>query len=193
MKKILILLVCVLFTKIVSAQKELLSFNEQNKYTYFQVITQAGSPVDTLQLRALYFLKKNYPKDKIKQADTAAAFTGTDKFLVYDGISLTRHESGEIHYTYNIACKDQKYKYWLTDFVFTPYKMDRYSNYVPETAIDIPLEEGLSKLEKKQLENYLDQTGIFCKNFGIKLKQYMLNISALPKEGNKKTISTKDW
>jgi hypothetical protein len=192
MKKIGLALICLLFARVASAQKELLSFNEQNKYTYFQVVALPGLTVDTLQNRALYFLKTAYPQAKVKQGDTTA-ITGTDKFVVYDGISLTRHQAGEIHFTLNILYKDQKYKYWLTDFVFTPYKLDRYGNYVTDMG-EIPLEKGLAKLDKKPLDSYLDQTGTFCKNFGDKLKKYMLNISALPpKEVKKKVISTKDW
>jgi hypothetical protein len=193
MKKIFLVLIGMLFARAVLAQKELLSFNEKNKYTYFEVIGQPWATIDTLKDRALYFLKAIRSEVKIKQNDTGA-ITATGKFAVYSGFSISRHQSGEIQYNLNIIYKDQKYKYWLTDFVFTPYKLDRYGSYMPETGIEIPIETGLSKLEKKPYESYLDQTGAFCKNIGIKLKQYMLRISALPpKDARKKVISTKDW
>jgi hypothetical protein len=193
MKKVLIALVCVFFAKAALAQKELLSFDEQNRYIYYQVVNQPGLSVDTLQARALYFLKAAYPKDKIKQGETPADITGTGKFLVLSGITLVKHEDGEILYSYTIECKDQKYRFWLTGFEFTPYKTDRYGNSVPEPGIEIKLEDGLSKLDKKQLDDYLNQTGAFSKEFGDKLKKYMLNISAAPPKEVKKKVITKDW
>jgi len=184
---------CVLFSKAASAQKDLLSFNEQNKYIYYQVVQQPGSTADTLQSRALYFLQKAYPKNKIKQGETSGNFTGTGQFLILSGIATVKHVDGEINYTYYIECKDQKYRYWLTDFVFTPYKVDRYGNSVPEPGIDIPMETASTKLDKKQAENYLNQIGAYSKQFGEALKHYMLKPAALPKEEKKKVISTKDW
>ena len=182
-----------LFATVVWAQKELLSYNEQNKYTYFQVVSRPGVSADTLKDRALYFLRKNYSKSGSKITDTGAV-SATGKFIVYAGISMTRHQAGEISYTINIAYKDQKYKYWLSDFLFTPYKLDRYGSYEPEPGQEMPLEKGLARIEKRPFESYLDQTGTFCKSVGETLKQYMLNISSLPpKDPTKKVISTKDW
>jgi hypothetical protein len=194
MKKILFILICALSTKAALAQKDLLAFNEHNKYIYYQVAELPGLPVDTLQARAVFFLKTAYPKNKIKQGEAGGNFTGTGTFLVLSGVTLAKHEDGEMLYTFYIECKDQKYRYWLTDFVFTPHKIDRYGNSVPEAGVDIPLESGLSKLDKKLLDGYLDQAGAFSKQFGEKLKQYMVKISALPpKEVKKKVITTKDW
>ena len=193
MKKIFIVLMCVLFARSASAQKDLLAFNEQNKYMYYQVVEQSGTIVDTLKDRALYFLKKAYPKNTISKGETSGNYTGTGKFLIVSGLAVAKHIDGEISYTYYIECKDQKYRYWLTDFVFTPYKVDRYGNSVPQVGIDVPMESGASKLDKKQFENYLDQIGTYGKLFGTTLKQYMLKPAALPKEEKKKVISTKDW
>jgi len=183
-----------LSVKAAVAQKDLLSFDEHNKYIYYQVVDQPGLSIDTLQDRALYFAKTAYPKNTVKKGETSGNYTGTGKFLIVSGLAVAKHIDGEINYTYYIECKDQKYRYWLTDFVFTPYKVDRYGNSVPEQGVDIPLESGLSKLDKKQSDSYLNQAGAFSKQFGDKLKAYMIKASALPpKEIKKKVISTKDW
>ncbi|WP_183573895.1 DUF4468 domain-containing protein [Mucilaginibacter sp. X5P1] len=193
MKKVFFVLMCVLFAKVASAQKDLLAFNEQNKYMYYQVVGQPGVITDTLNDRALYFLEKAYPKNTIKKGETSGNYTGTGKFLVVSGLTMAKHIEGEVNYTYYIECKDQKYRYWLTDFVFTPYKVDRYGNSVPQEGIDIPLESATTKLDKKQVDSYLDQIGTYGKAFGDKLKYYILKPAALPKETKKKVISTKDW
>jgi len=194
MKKLFVALLCLFAVKSARAQKDLLSFDEHNKYIYYQVVEQPGLITDTFQNRALYFLKINYPKNKIDKSESPAVITGTGKLLMLSGLSVAKHIDGEINYTFNIEYKDQKYRYWLTNFIFTPYKIDRYGNSVPEPGVDIPLEDGASKLEKAQAGSYLDQTGKYSKAFGEKLKQYMLMISAAPvKVDKKKVISTKDW
>jgi Domain of unknown function (DUF4468) with TBP-like fold len=193
MKKIVVVLLCLLFAKAASAQKDSLSFDEHNKYIYYKVVEQPGLTADTFQNRALYFLKINYPKNKIAQA-SPATITGSGKFLILTGLSVAKHVAGEVSYTFTIGYKDQKYRYWLTDFVYTPYKTDRYGNSVPEQGVEISLESGLSKLEKVELNNCLEQSGAYGIQFGGKLKEYMLRPSATkPVETKKKVISTKDW
>jgi len=192
MKKILIAFICIVFAHNAFAQKDLLSFNEQNKYIYYQVVEQPGLITDTLQDRALYFLKTAYPKNKIEKAQTSGNYTGTGKFLILSG-ALVKHVDGEINYTFYIECKDQKYRYWLTDFVFTPYKVDRYGNSIPQAGIDVPLENSASKMDKTELDKCLDQAGTFSKQFGDQLKVFMIKASALPKTEKKKVINTKDW
>lgn len=194
MKKIAIVLLCLLFAKAASAQKDSLSFNEHNKYIYYKVVEQPGLTADTFQNRALYFLKINYPKNKTELAGAPATITGSGEFLVLTGLSVAKHVVGEITYTFTIGYKNQKYRYWLTDFVYTPYKTDRYGNSVPEQGVEIPLESGLSKLEKAELNNCLDQSGAYGIQFGKKIKEYMMRVSPTkPAEAKKKVISTKDW
>lgn len=182
-----------LFARAAWAQKELLTFNEENKYMYYQVVPQAGIPADSLHDRAIYFLKTAYPKIKVKTNDTSG-IKGSGEFLVVSGITLVKHVDGELYYTVTIECKDQKYRYWLTDFVFIPHKTDRYGNSVPVQGVEIPLENGAAKLDKKQFDSYLGQIGALSKQFGDKLKVYMQNKAAAPaKDAKKKVTSTKDW
>jgi hypothetical protein len=190
MKTKIIAIVFIFFTKITFAQQELLSFDEHNKYIYYQVVDTGGLPADSLHARGLYFLKTEYPKLKLKII-TGNNISGEGKFETYSGVSVFKHESGEITYALNIEFKDKKYRYWLTGFTFTPYVRDRYGNFVPKPGIDIPLETAQSKLDKKEVDNYLNETGAFCKQFGDRLKQSF--ISAPKKEEPTKKIVTDKW
>jgi hypothetical protein len=194
MKTLLLTLVCIFLVKISSAQSDLLSFDEHNKYIYYQVVDIPGQTVDTLHTKGLNFLKANYAKMKVKSTGQNN-LEGQGKFLVYGGISVLKHEKGEIDYTLNIEFKDQKYRYWLTDFTFTPYERDRYINYVPKQGVIIPLEMADSKLDKKDAAGYVDETGAFCKQFGDNLKQFILHVpvSAPKKEENAKKVVTDKW
>jgi len=191
MKTIIIALVYVLFAKISFAQQDLLSFDEHNKYIYYQVTEAAGLTADTLHARGLNFLKTSYPKIKLKPTYTINDISAEGKYLVYGAPSVLKHERCEVSFQLNIEFKDQKYRYWLTGFVFTPYQRDRYGNFVPEPGIDFPLEIAMSKLDKKDVEGYLNETGAFCKQFGDHLKQFML--VAPKKEETTRKIVTDKW
>src|SRR6185437_15310784 len=173
-------------------QKSLLSLDEHNKYIYYQVVDIPGQNADSLNLRGLNFLKSVAPKIKIAVGANANSVGGEGKFLTTTGVSMLKRSNGEMTYKIIIECKDQKYRYWLTNFTFTPYIRDRYGNFVLQQGIDIPLEDVSAKLDKKDADNYLNETGAFCKQLGDKLKLNMVKAPAPKKvEITKKTITDK--
>ncbi|MDF2433725.1 MAG: hypothetical protein JWP44_3356 [Mucilaginibacter sp.] len=191
MKLILSVIVCVIFAKASIAQSELLSFDEHNKYIYYQVVELPEMLADTLHNKTLNFLKRNYPKFKINTND-ANDLNGHGEFLTYGGLSILKHEKGAVNYLLNIEFKDKKYRYWLTGFTFTPYKRDRYGDFVPQMGVEIPLEKALTKFDKKDVDGYLNETGAFCKQFGENLKQYLVKQPSPKKaEAIKKTVPDK--
>ncbi|MDB5131395.1 MAG: hypothetical protein JWR02_1144 [Mucilaginibacter sp.] len=189
----MIALASLFFAKVSLAQKELLSFDENNRYIYYQVADAPGLREDTLLARVSYFLKPEYSKIKLNRTANPNLLNGSGKFLVYGGGGLLKHEHGEIGYSLNIECKDQKYRYWLTGFVFTPYQRDRYGNFVPEPGKEIPLEAISNKLGKKDADSYLDETGTFCKQLGDRLKLFMTKTFAPKKAEVAKRTVTDKW
>ncbi len=172
MKKIVLFTVCWLTFLAANAQKSLLALDEHNKYIYYQVVDRPGVTADSLNNETVAFVKENFPKIK-SRIGTDTSISIKDKFQTYSALSFARHESGQITYTLTIECKNFKYRFWLTDFVFTPFQRDRYGMFVPVNGKDVPLENASTKLEKKELEGYLDQTGLYCEQLGEKLKLYM--------------------
>lgn len=192
MKKIFLLLSGVVVSVAASAQKSLLSIDESNKYIYYQVVDMPGFKADSLQKNMTLFMKEFYPKEKSLQI-TGSGTSVKDKFLTYT--SLVKHENGEIAYALNVECKDGKYRYWITSFVFTPYEKNRYGMFVPVNGVAIPLEKASDKLAKKDVEGHFEQTGAFCKQLGDKLKKYMTEgRPQKPKEDKPvKKIVTEKW
>jgi hypothetical protein len=192
MKKVVVLLFLGLFlSHFANAQKSLLSVDENNKYIYYQVVDMPGFKADSLQRNMVLFMKEFYPKERSLQITNAGASV-KDKFLTYT--SLVKHENGEMAYTLNIECKDGKYRYWVTDFVFTPYEKNRYGMFTPVSGKDLALEKVSDKLAKKDVEGYFEQTGAFCKQLADKLKKYMTAGKPQPKvEKPVKKIVTEKW
>jgi hypothetical protein len=192
MKRFFLFLTCLIAARVANAQKSLLSLDEHNKYIYYQVVDIPGTSADSLDKNARSFLKDFFPKIKPKHSDNGAIDI-EDKFLTYT--SLVKHENGEMAYTLTIECKEGKYRYWLTDFIFTPYEKNRYGVFVPVNGIEIPIENASSKLTQKEVDGYFDQTGAFCKQFGEKLKKYMAedHVAKKPDQQPVKKIVTDKW
>ncbi|WP_426667755.1 DUF4468 domain-containing protein [Mucilaginibacter sp. McL0603] len=192
MKRFFLFLTCLIAVEVASAQKSLLSLDEHNKYIYYQVVDRPGISADSLQKSVAYFVKDIYPKNKSAQMTQNGAGI-KDKFLTYT--SLVKHENGEMAYNLTIECKEGKYRYWLTDFLFTPYEKNRYGVFVPVNGVEIPLENASSKLTQKDVDGYFDQTGAFCKQLGEKLKKYMTENHSVknPDQQPVKKIVTDKW
>lgn len=185
------LIAALLLSCVANAQKSLLSMDENNKYIYYQVIDMPNIKADSLQKNMVLFMKEFYPKEKSLQITNAGASV-KDKFLTYT--SLVKHENGEMAYALNVECKDGKYRYWVTDFVFTPYEKNRYGMFTPVNGVAIPLEKASDKLQKKDVEGYFEQTGGFCKQLGDKLKKYMAEGKPQPKVNKPvKKVVTDKW
>jgi hypothetical protein len=197
MKKVLIaLLIVILKAGTASAQADSLVRNENNKFIYYQVVSQPASPVDTLYSRALVFLKKAYPKDRLKaaKADKAnATLNATGGVLVSKKSLVAMHEDASVGFNFVIEIKADRYRYWFTDFVITPYERDRYANYVPVAGKNQALENGPGKLSDEDYKGYMKKVLVNCREIGAILKSYMINQPTQPKEIKKQTVVPKEW
>ncbi len=207
MKKLSLLLFATLLV-VVNArgqvqQTDSLAFDENNKYIYYQVVDQPGLAADTLYQRAVYFLKEAYPATQLKlkkQDNKKGVLTGAGGIMVSRKALVSKHDDGRISYNVTIEVKDGKYRYWLTDFVLTPYARDRYTNYVPVSGKDVPLEHALRQIGQKDLDDYLAQILAKSRTIGNKLKDYMTGAvkpanaeKAKKKETKPLPVIKKDW
>ena len=191
MKRILLIAICLFVARVTHAQQPSITLNENNRYVYYEVVDMPGISADSLKKNAIGFIMAAYSKNESKKV-TDTVISVKDKFLNYSAV--IKHENGEMAYTLNIQCKDARYRYWLTDFVFTPYQRNRYGVFVPTPGIEIPMETAKDKLEKKDAEAYLTQTNVFCKQLADKLKQYMVTGHATKKINQKPTkVVTDKW
>ncbi|MBS1525756.1 MAG: DUF4468 domain-containing protein [Bacteroidetes bacterium] len=195
MKKSTLFIIGVMCMHLAGAQSDQLQLNEHNKYVFYQVVDLTDVSVDSLHNNSLLFVKAYYPKNKsVQSSDTSISLKS--KFLLYSAISLARHESGEMAFSLHIECRNSKYRFWLTDFVFTPYERNRYAVFVPVPGKEIGLEKALAKIDKAELDGYFTQTAIFCRQLGEQLKQYMSESHherMTPKKSLPPKISTGKW
>jgi len=195
-KRLLILMLCFGFAKMAMAQKDSLALDEHSKYIYYRVINQGKDDANVLLVRGLDFFSEPYNRDAFKiTAKDANTHTFEVKsfFTVSKSSSLAKHDDGKITYTLTVETRDKKYRYWLGNFVFTPYYKDRYNNMVPQPGVEIPMEAISKKIEAREAAHYLDECAAFGKKLGAKLKQYMDAEPVVKKADGKKVIDTKKW
>lgn len=190
MKIALMIFACTLLSIVASAQKSQLALDEHNKYIYYQVVDLPMKTEDALSYNASAFVKSEYAKNETATNYKKGSVGVADKFLIYT--TLTKRTSGEISYTLTIESKPGKYRYWITNFKFTPFQRDRYGNFVPQVGLQYALEDA-SKFDKKELDTYLNQTAVFCTASGEKLKQFMSGAPAPKKEEITKKVVTEQW
>ncbi|RYY32084.1 MAG: DUF4468 domain-containing protein [Sphingobacteriaceae bacterium] len=192
------LAVIVLGVSSVSAQKkDSLSFDDRDRYIYYQVAEEPMLNADTLYKRAQYFLKNGFESERLKPSkedNGKATLTGKGGFMVSKKALVSKQDDARISFTMVIEVKDGKYRYWFTDFVAQPYKRDRYANYSPSNEKKIPMEQGLRRLGQRTLDDYLEQILTNCRNMSGVLRAYMQKVSGSPKdEAVKKSVTTKEW
>ncbi|RCH55083.1 hypothetical protein DJ568_07780 [Mucilaginibacter hurinus] len=198
MKEIVLTLMFAFGVALAHAQTtDSLSFDENDKYIYYQVASEPSVNTDTLYNRALHFLKTAYPSDQLKlnkENKSKLSLTGTGGFMVRKKALVSLQPNAKIEFDLTIEVKGDKYRYWLTNFVVVPYQRDRYANYVPVSGKKIPLEHGYRKLGQKDTDDYIDKLLMNCRWVGAKLKSYMAKTSGLsPAETKLKKIITKEW
>jgi len=197
MKKLIVAIICIVFkVTAASAQADSLVIDENNKYIYYQVVAQQGSPADSLQMRALNFTKRAFAQKKLKYKETdKGVIRATGGVMVSKKTLISMHEDARIDYTMTIEVKDGRYRYWFTDFVIVPYVRDRYANFVPVSGKNIPLEKGSTTLAKKDFESYTAKLLANLKDIGNSLKTYMKTPAApaIKQEVKKTVIPATNW
>jgi hypothetical protein len=194
MKKAAILIMLVIVSKFSFAQKNLLAFNDDQKYIYYQVDTIEGSNAAQMHPRGLESLKRSGQKILTAQSVPGSRIEGSGKVMMYYKTSLVAHETAEISYKLHMEFKDTRYRIWLTDFMYAPVQRNRYGIYAPLTGMTLPLERVAGKLSQKEVNSYLDQIGAYCQALSVKLKSDLTMAPAKPVDENKpKRISIEKW
>lgn len=186
-------MLCFGIAKMAMAQKDSLAFDEQGKYIYYRVLVANTNEAETLNLRVAAFFKSASLLKLLGFNEAKQTFDGEGYFVVSKPSSLGKHDDGKITYKLRIEIKGEKYRYWLSNFVFTPYYKDRYNNMVPQPGVEIPIENISKKIETRDAAHYLDECAAFGKKLGTKLKQYMDAQPVAKKDDGKKVIDTKKW
>ena len=184
-----------LLTNLTFAQKDSLAFDNKGKYIYYKIVNSGNNNADAAYKKSIAFVKDMGKDTKLLfEDDNKTALGGSGLFVVYKP-SLAKHPDGQIAYLFNIEVKGDKYRYWLTNFAYTPYYRDRYNNYVPKNGIETPLEKKSANVSDKDKSQYLNDCATYAKQFGENLKAYLnkSNIPAAKKDTTRKVTLIDKW
>lgn len=177
--KLLGVIYFVMFAQITHSQT-VLSMGNDHKYTYYEVVIDTGLTKDSLMLRAKNFLEKNHHQSFKITIEEEAALVAEGSFVVDKTILVASHPSGQVIYKFSFNAKNNRYRFWLTDFVYTPYIRDRYGNFVPKSNLGKPLEKALGKLKSADWNAVLIATAAKTKEMGEEFKKFMVGKQLRP-------------
>jgi hypothetical protein len=165
--------------------------DERGKYIHYEVVENRTVPTDSLKARAIAFIALK----KMKSVrNDSSGIVAAGQFIIIKTALMLAHPSGELQYNFTFEMKEQKYRFWLTDFLFIPYKRDRYGNFVPSNPIGKALEDNPGKLNAGEWASYVDaarkQSAVFASQFKASLNTLRKGKTPAIK---KKVISTKSW
>ncbi len=141
------------------------------KITYAGIVQQAGIR-DTLYNRAIHwcglYFKNSQDVTKVRDKDNGK-IEGISRFKFYntplkDG---TKTDAGVVSFTFTIECKENKYRYKITDFNL-------------KGASYFALERWLDKKDRAYIpewDNYLTQVDKYMSDFIKSLKKGMLEVA----------------
>lgn len=165
--------------------------DENGKFIHYEVVEKSPVSADSLKYRAITFFKKKKLANIEQKVDQVQA---SGKTVINKTAFVLTHPSGEVRYNFTFEVKEGKYRFWLTDFVFVPYKRDRYGNFVASTTIGTPLENDPGKLNAGEWPSYIDAATAHANSIAAEFKDHLSAIQKIkPISGAKKTISTKSW
>jgi hypothetical protein len=164
--------------------------DERGKYIHYEVVEQKNVGVDLLKERALSFLALKKFK-AVKAADTQVNAAG--KFIINKTALMLSHPSGELSYNLTFEAKAGRYRFWLADFLFIPYKRDRYGNFVAATSKGRPLENSPGKLNAGEWTSYIDAAEKQSAALAAEFKNHLAVVQKVKAPTAKKKVISKSW
>ncbi|WP_131535764.1 DUF4468 domain-containing protein [Pedobacter nototheniae] len=177
----------------VKAQQKQFDSDDRGKYIYYAVVEAKKLNKDSLLERAEVFINKINAKNIKLESKTDTSILAKGKMVIDKTLLVASHPSGEISYNLTVEVRNEKYRFWLTDFNFIPYQRDRYGNYVATTTIGTALEQTPGKLNAGAWKDIVNSAYAKTVKFGEDFKKVME--TSLKEKMKKKTenISTKSW
>lgn len=190
-----ILLLSSLFSFSAIAQKqndeEVMPLDERGKYIHYEVVEGITIPADSLRSRAVAFLKARR-LSAVRPED--GQLTASGKFQINKTALVLSRPAGVTSYDFVFEIKGDKYRFWLTDFVFTRYERDRYANFVPAQGKGIPLEKNPDKLNASGWMSNVKAATELAESFGRDFKEFLAEERKAKVQGKAKAVvTTKAW
>ncbi|MBT28727.1 MAG: hypothetical protein CMO01_03620 [Thalassobius sp.] len=206
MFRFLFLLSSILYLNTTSTgQKNIFPFDDTGNILYYKVVDTPENNTEELTKKAKEFFKAWYElKDKkfekliskkysyLTFNEEEKVFESKQEYVIYPGRFL-KHAKGAVSYKLVVELKDNKYRYYINNFVFHPYELNRYGKYAPASGKSVALNMITLKDELLQESDCLQLEEALQKNITM-LEDYMSKSFIVADTTEKKSsqIST-DW
>lgn len=157
-------------------------FDENGQIIFTEVVELEGQREELRQR-----LENLLGAGKSIQRNDDLSLSVSEDFLLYQH-SLGKITDGRVDYILKVEVKNNKYRYTIQNFTYTPFFRNRYGRYEAKRGSSRPLEEFLNKNQTKWKQHFVEvHERIAQKTYW--LKSGMINVE-IPNE--QKVVKLKD-
>jgi len=193
MKFIRIFFILLASSSFCNAQNGLLPMDERGKFIYYELVEANGMAKEQLKERVSIFFKRPFEDLKLKTIQGDTLFIAIGKLIINKTLLVMSHPSGEILFHFQTELKNDKFRFWLTNFNFIAYQRDRYGNFVASTTKAVPLEDNPGKLNAGQWKEYQIQAAKYATQFAKSFKDHMTSKQLADQVVSEKVLVKKNW
>jgi hypothetical protein len=163
---------------------------DAGKVLFYDVVQADSLSKDRLLQNAQHWLT-THSFDKKTDSTTAEGFsiTAANQLPVYATGYVSKKQNGIVTYTVQIEVKDNKYRYWFTNFVFHYYRENRNYQLVP-TGKTKPLEETTANGWQKTWDFNRKTTGQHITSL---IKELKTDMNRRPVTEKPAVVQKKEW
>ncbi|QHT66876.1 DUF4468 domain-containing protein [Rhodocytophaga rosea] len=127
-----VLAILLLFVGLIANSQQILPVDAANKVAFTDVVKAENMKKEILNENInTWLLATQYSLQSVSNDSTTQKLIASSEFPVYARGYVSKKIHGKISYKLTIEVKDNKYRYFFTDFVFSYYKEGRNYTMVP--------------------------------------------------------------
>jgi hypothetical protein len=183
-----------LLTPLLRISGQGLPTGENGRVVFYEVVQTDPLPKEALYANAVKWLAEKLPswQDETNGDTAAYRFTAAYEFPVYAKGYVSKQLHGTITCRLVLQIKDSRYRFYLSDFVFHYYHMDRTYKMVP-TGKTKPLEDLKAPGWQNTWEGHREAAGKAANNLAAGLKASMKNKTPEEEKIAKSAAISEKW
>ncbi len=182
------------FANYALAQSPAFPIDDSGKYIFSDVIAVPGINKGELYSKGEKFIQQlevhNSTQNNLRKNHEDSTLFNKGSFVVHNLGAVKNSVGGIVVFDMTLEFKDEKYRYTITNFIFNPYKRNRYGKFESVAGKYTPLEKEVSRLNNKEWAKYRKEVYNDSQALIKKLNQEMTY-----KESDhlKKVIKEENW
>ncbi len=176
------------------AQNPIFPIDDSGKYIFSDVIIVSGVDQADLFKKGEKYIQQlkihNSTQNNLHKNHEQHTLFNKGSLVVHNFGSIKNSISGVVEFDMILEFKDEKCRYTITNFIFNPYKRNRYGKFESISGKYTPLEKEVSRLNKKEWAKHRKEVYNYSQDL---IKSLTRAISHKETDQPKKIIKSDNW